>query len=182
MKNKPLPNRSRQRGVGLIEVLISITISSFALLGLAGLQVTALKYQKTAQFRSLASQYSADMADRIRANVAGANSANHMYVTTDTYLALPSSPQNCTDVAATATCTPDQIATRDLYNWRKALGSAMAGGWGEVSGDSTNGFVVTVYFNEPGDGSAGGANCRSAAFASGTDITNMRCFKTNFLP
>lgn len=174
IKNKFSAGSGGQRGVGLIEVLISITIASFALLGLAGLQATALKYQKTAQFRSLASQYSADMADRMRANVAGAAS----YVTTDAYAALPASLPDC----ATAACTPANVAKADLYNWRNTLSKVMAGGWGEVSGNKTNGFIVTVYFNEPGDGSAGGANCRAAAFASTTDKTNMRCFTTSFLP
>lgn len=174
IQNKLLSNRMRQRGVGMIEVLIAITISAFALLGLAGLQVASLKYQKTAQFRTLASQYSADMADRIRANVAGASS----YVTTDTYGALPATPPDC----SAAACSSATIAQTDLYNWRKTLSQVVAGGWGEISGSVAAGFVVTVYFNEPGDGSAGAANCRSAAFASGTDKTNMRCFQTNFLP
>ncbi len=65
-------------GVGLIEVLISILIASFALLGLAGLQVTSLRYQKVAQFRSVASQYTADIADRVRANVTGAKAGNYV--------------------------------------------------------------------------------------------------------
>lgn len=176
IKNRLPSGRNRQRGVGMIEVLISITIASFALLGLAGLQVTSLKYQKTAQFRSLASQYSADMADRMRANVAGAKLGS--YVTTDVYGALPASLPNC----ASAACAPDKVAQADLYNWRQDLSQAVAGGWGEVSGTLTGGFVVTVYFNEPGDGSAAGANCRAAAFASGTDKSNIRCFSTTFLP
>lgn len=176
IKNKRPPIGKRQRGVGMIEVLISITIASFALLGLAGLQVTSLKYQKTAQFRSLASQYSSDMADRMRANVAGVKLGS--YVTTDAYGALPVSLPDC----ATAACTPDKIAQGDLYNWRQALSQVVAGGWGEVSGTVASGFVVTVYFNEPGDGSAAGANCRTAAFSSGTDKSNIRCFATTFLP
>ncbi|MEO7031861.1 MAG: type IV pilus modification protein PilV, partial [Herbaspirillum sp.] len=111
-----IPNRNDQRlymslrkqsGVGLIEVLIALVISSFALLGFAGLQLASLRYQKVAQFRSLASQYSADMADRVRANVVGAKDGK--YVTADTY------PTNTAVTPCTTSCTPTQIADQDIY-------------------------------------------------------------------
>ncbi len=164
----------RQAGVGLIEVLVALVIASFALLGFAGLQMASLRYQKVAQFRSLASQYSADIADRVRANVAGAK--NNNYKTADTYPANTApGVTNCT-----SDCTPEQIAGQDIYNWRVALGSAIAGGWGSIDGDVTNGFTVTVYLKEPnkpkGSSDPADPNC-----ADGTD-KDVRCFKTVFMP
>ncbi|MDP5009000.1 MAG: type IV pilus modification protein PilV, partial [Glaciimonas sp.] len=160
-----------------IEVLIAITIASFALLGLAGLQVTALKHQKVGHFRSLASQYSADMADRMRANVAGISTGK--YIMADAYLAITAGAD-----CVTAACTPSQVATLDLANWRTTLKNAVSGGWGEVSGDATNGYVITVYFNEPGKSTGGSldTNCRAAAISSVTDKNAIRCFKTTFRP
>lgn len=176
-----IPNRKNQRlrislrkqsGVGLIEVLVALVISSFALLGFAGLQMASLRYQKVAQFRSLASQYSADMADRVRGNVVGAKGGQ--YVTADTY------PTNATVTICTTNCTPAQIAAQDVYNWRVALAGALTGGWGSVTGDIANGFTLTVYFKEPnkpkGTGDSADPNC-----ATGTD-KDVRCFKTVFLP
>jgi len=60
--------------------------------------------------------------------------------------------------------------------------SRMAGGWGEISGNVTNGFTATVYFKEP-DKTATvlDANCRAAALNLATD-TNVRCFNTVFVP
>ncbi|MEO6936389.1 MAG: type IV pilus modification protein PilV [Collimonas sp.] len=170
--------RSRQRGVGMIEVLISITISAFALLGLAGLQVAALRYQKVANFRSLASQYSGDIGDRIRANAVGANAGN--YTAGGTYAANASASACATANA----CLPSEIAAQDIYNWRLGISSAMAGGWGTVSGTSANGFIVTVYFNEPNN-TVTDSSCDSTVFPtsmSAADKAAMRCFLTVVSP
>ncbi|WP_025916587.1 type IV pilus modification protein PilV [Herminiimonas sp. CN] len=169
----------RQAGVGLIEVLISILIASFGLLGLAGLQVASLRYQKVAQFRSTASQYTADIADRMRANVAGAKAGNYVTPTGDKL------GDNATATACTAGCDAAKVAAQDIYNWRLGLARAMAGGWGEISGDITNGFVITVYFKEPGKPTdASGSldtKCRAAALDASKD-KDVRCFTTTFLP
>ncbi|MDY7547150.1 type IV pilus modification protein PilV [Glaciimonas sp. Gout2] len=172
--------RSRQSGVGMIEVLVALLISAFALLGLAGLQVISLKYQKVAQFRSLASQTSADMADRIRANAR--SSAAGDYVTHDDYLTNRTPSSHCKFTS----CTPRQIAAVDLFNWRTDLRRSIAGGWGNVTGDATNGLTLTVYFSEPNRAKAANGdkpdpNC-AANFPSGTDINTIRCFKTVFVP
>lgn len=174
-KNQRLQmNICRQFGVGLVEVLVAVVIASFSLLGFAGLQMASLRYQKVAQFRSLASQYSADIADRVRANVAGAKNGN--YATTDTYPAnVAPTVTNCiTD------CTPAQVASQDIYNWRVALGAAIGSGWGSITGDVTNGFTVTVYFKEPNK-PKGAADAADPNCADGTD-KDVRCFKTVFLP
>lgn len=167
----------KQAGVGLIEVLISILIAAFGLLGLAGLQVASLRYQKVAQFRSVASQYSADIADRMRANVAGA--ANYVTSTSDKL------GVNATATACTTGCDATKVAAQDIYNWRRGLGGAMAGGWGEIAGNIDDGFVITVYFKEPNkptDASGAlDANCRAAALDASKD-KDVRCFKTTFMP
>ncbi|MFC5472610.1 type IV pilus modification protein PilV [Paraherbaspirillum soli] len=184
-KNKLRRGRAgqhRQRGVGMIEVLIALTISAFALLGLAGLQVSSLRYQKVANFRSLAGQYSADIADRIRANSANAKAG--YYTTTDKYSSASPTAPTCTTAGA---CTPQENAKLDIYNWRVGLNQAMAGGWGTISGDTTNGFVVTVYYNEPGKASVNNATepCDTSVFdasATTADKNAMRCFLTVVMP
>jgi type IV pilus assembly protein PilV len=180
---KKAPGRRRQGGVGMIEVLIAITISAFALLGLAGLQVAALRYQKVANFRSLASQYGSDIGDRIRANAAGAIAGN--YTAGGTYsAAYTATSPSCATAGA---CTPGEIASVDIDAWRLAMNRAMAGGWGTVAGDSTNGFVVTVYFSEPDKSLAATADpgCDSKVFPttmSTSDKAAMRCFLMVVMP
>ncbi|KAF3997699.1 type IV pilus modification protein PilV [Glaciimonas immobilis] len=163
----------KQCGVGMIEVLIALLISAFGLLGLAGLEVISLKYQTVAHFRSLASQTSADMADRIRANVNAAQDGH--YFTQDSYPLNTLPIKQC--MATIDPCNAQEIAAADLYHWRNDL-QKIAGGWGNVTGDVTNGMILTVYFYEPdiAGGGAKGIKCEGAGKLS------IRCFKTVFLP
>lgn len=187
----------RQRGVGMIEVLIAITISAFALLGLAGLQMAALKYQKVAHFRSLASQFGADMADRIRANASpvtkAVNSGASGGPDTATYYrageqyseAPPSTVPSCAGKAPAACVTPQDIADKDIYEWRLALNRGLAGGWGNVSAyDAKQGVTITVYYNEPDKSltKAVDANCDASVFPSKVDKNEIRCFQTTVMP
>ncbi len=59
---------SSQVGATMIEVLVTVVILSIGLLGMAGLQVRALKNAHGAHYRAQAAQYAYDMADRMRAN------------------------------------------------------------------------------------------------------------------
>lgn len=185
----------RQGGVGMIEVLISIAISAFALLGLAGLQMTALKYQKVAHFRSLASQFGADMADRIRANASAVTKAATTGATTgaatyhrptDKYSTEPpSTVPPCANNSLQACATPQDIADKDIYEWRVALNRAMAGGWGNVSAyDADTGLTVTVYYNEPDKAltNSGNSHCDLSAFPADVDRNSIRCHKTTVTP
>ena len=171
-----------QTGAGMMEVLIALVISAFALLGLAGLQVSSLRYQKGANFRALATQYSAEMADRIRANLTGARGLG----ATSDYNFAPESYSNAAPTAPTtnpcngsnaAACTSTILAARDLYNWRVSLSQGLAGGWGEVSGDVVNGFVIRVYYFEPNK-TVDDPNCRNGSGAG----VEVRCFVTVFYP
>ena len=174
----------RQYGAGLIEVLIAIIITAFALLGLAGLQMAALRYQKVAHQRALAATYSADLAERVRANAGGALDGYYSPALQN-YPATTGHASEAPACASLAACTQAEVAAIDIHEWRDALGRAMAGGWGEISGSVTNGFVVRVYFREPGnqdgvdpnaiDSALSKTNCRLAALNLARD-KDVRCF------
>ena len=172
----------KQAGAGMVEVMVAVVIVAFALLGMAGLQVSSLRYQKTAHVRGLAAQYVSDIGDRIRANMAGAAAGNYV---TSTALKLAdgkgADPGNC---GGTATLTAAQTATCDIYNWRVSLENGMRG-WGEISGNVAAGFTVTVYVHEPNKNDAkandtSDSGCRAAALAA-TDY-DVRCFSTVVTP
>ncbi len=59
---------TREKGMTLIEVLVSILILAIGLLGAAALQLNALKYTDSSTLNSQASFIAYDMMDRIRAN------------------------------------------------------------------------------------------------------------------
>lgn len=59
---------SRQRGVGLIEVLITVLVLAVGLLGLSALQISSLKNNQSAMERSLAVVQSYTIVEAIRAD------------------------------------------------------------------------------------------------------------------
>lgn len=58
----------RQRGVGLIEILVSVVILAIGLLGMAGLQANALRGNQSSYARSQAVMLSYFMLDMMRAD------------------------------------------------------------------------------------------------------------------
>jgi type IV pilus assembly protein PilV len=122
---------SRHRGFSMIEVLVAIVISAVALLALAGVNATSLRYTKMSQYRATATQLANDMGERLRANkgspAVGALAATGFFAgdydyTTDfagqgTRADLPA--ELC-DTAA-SNCTPADIAALDLAQWRRLV-------------------------------------------------------------
>ena len=100
-----------------MEVLIALAILSIGLLGMAGMQLFSLKSSQSAYFQSQASYFANDIIDKIRANPVGFNNGDY-----DSALAnIPGSITNCQ--TTTATCTPAQLATFELTQWKCSLGS-----------------------------------------------------------
>ncbi len=69
----PFPARlvrraAQQRGVSMIELLVSLLIFSFGMLGLAGLQTRTLTFNQSSLFRSQATALTDDILDRMRAD------------------------------------------------------------------------------------------------------------------
>ena len=60
--------RKLSRGITLIEVLVTVVVLAFGLLGLAGLQANALRNNNSAYLRSQATYLANEMMDRMRAN------------------------------------------------------------------------------------------------------------------
>lgn len=180
-----LLKRRQQAGAGMIEVMIAIVISAFALLGLAGLQVSALRYQKVANYHALASQYASEMADRIRANVNGARAGGYGLPSGNYSPNPPAAPSGSCSGDQPTGCTPTQTAALDIFRWRTNLNRGMAGGWGEVSGDVTAGFTIRVFYKESAvDGASSDTpdpNCNGGAAIPSSE-KNVRCFVTVMIP
>lgn len=79
MTRPSLPSQcaSRQRGVGLIEVLVAVLILSIAFLGVAALQARSLATSNSAMARSLATIASYSILDAMRADVASARAGSY---------------------------------------------------------------------------------------------------------
>jgi type IV pilus assembly protein PilV len=170
-----------QSGIGMIEVLAAIVIVAFAMFALIGMQTVALRYQKTAHLRSMASQFSADLADRVRANIRGAHNGAYN-LQQQTYPALDALAPSCFNPG---NCTAQELAAKDIHEWRTGLSRAIAGGWGEITGSVAEGFTIKVYFRDVNtsadDAGPAAENCKPTA----VDLLlhkDVHCFSTAFFP
>lgn len=112
--------KKRVKGFTLVEALIALLALSIGLLGVAALQMTGLKANLSAAWRTQATYLAYDILDRMRANR--------------------------TQIASYATGfgplpTPGGVAQSDLVAWRANIAAALPGGTGSVT---VNGQNVTV--------------------------------------
>ena len=113
----PDPMRTRlnsQSGVSMIEVLVSLTVVAFGLLGLAGLQARSMSFQKDSFDRKAAAEIAAQMAERIRANYDGFTAGNYNL----TMLPTDPVPAAIPVCANAQDCTSAEIAARDWAMWQ----------------------------------------------------------------
>ena len=103
----PTPAAARGRGATMIEVLITIVILTFGLLGVVGLQARMQLAQAESYHRSQAILLMQDMVDRV-----SANRVNALNYVTATPLGTGNALQDCTGLTG---------AALDLCEWNSAL-------------------------------------------------------------
>lgn len=119
----------------MLEVLMAITIFSIGLLGLSGLQMVSLAGQHSANIRSTATSLAYDMVDRMRANMSG--------VVAGDYNNISGSDNACHAIHfddkhnAPASCTPNEMAQDDVYDWKKTVAGLLTAGTATICIDST---------------------------------------------
>jgi type IV pilus assembly protein PilV len=130
-----LARANKHSGFTLIEVMVTLIVLSTGLLGVAGLQLTALKNNDSAYFRSQASLYCYEIVDRMRANRGAATAGNYDH---------PLSAFNALTVpASTAT-----IIEIDRYDWYQKLDSALNSAQGFIDCDTNATCTVMVQWND----------------------------------
>lgn len=135
-----------QRGFSLLEVLISVLILAVGLISLSSLYVAGTQNNKNATLRTLATQQAYDMADRMRANMAGLIASPSAY-----HRPTATQVANCGTAVG---CSAAEMAQNDMYQWNNAASpvsnaAVLPGGMGVVCIDSTpndgtyNGTAIT---------------------------------------
>lgn len=124
--NRMFRSFSLQRGTTMIEVLVSIVVFSFGMLGMLGMVVSSLKMTSTSGYRSFAAEQLAAMAEALNANPDLI--ANFNYTSSQTPTA------NC--LTATG-CTTTQLPKTEYELWRRRLGAVLPNGNGVICLDST---------------------------------------------
>lgn len=120
-KHKTLPcRRDPQHGFSLLEVLISIIILSFGLLGMVGLQAAALQANRDARVQSSALGLARELAEMMRGNkdIALLTSGNP-YLGDFSSPLTAASPSYCLNVASGApSCASNtDIANAQITEW-----------------------------------------------------------------
>lgn len=133
---------ARQRGVGLIEILIAVLILSIGLLGIALVQTRALSNNNSSMGRSMATIASYTILDAMRADRANLASYDDVTVTGD----------DCPDAGGS-------LASAQISDWCQQLAATLGEAdttIGTIDCDG-NACTVTVQFDDSRVG-AGGAS------------------------
>ncbi|WP_444906466.1 type IV pilus modification protein PilV [Microbulbifer sp. SSSA008] len=139
-----------QRGVGLIEVMVTVLILSTSLLGLAALQSQALQYNHSAYMRSQANILAQDIFERLRAN---REKLSEYEIALD-----DDTPTGGSSHAQT-----------DLAEWRGLLSQRLPEGTGQIACDADNLCTVTVQWGEE-DSTGTGNDAGTSSFQYMTRI------------
>ncbi|MEZ5473314.1 MAG: type IV pilus modification protein PilV [Marinicella sp.] len=117
-KNKP----NLQEGFSLIEILISLVIFSFALVGVASLMTLSMRGNHNGYMRSQASILTIDIVSRMRANLAGLWEGNYNGQVVN----------GSTTCSAATPCTPAQLADLDKESWYRSLQQILPNSTGNI--------------------------------------------------
>ena len=123
-----LNQRKYSRGITLIEVLVTVVVLAFGLLGLAGLQGNSLRNNHSAYLRSQATYLAYEAFDRMRANrVEAVDNENY-------------------DIALSATTpksTGSTMTKSDVSGWKTSLGILPLGD-GSIDCDATSNVCTVI--------------------------------------
>lgn len=186
----------QQAGATLIEALVSILVLSLGLLGMAGLQLNALSYQKSSWATHRIAELTGDIGERIRANPTAATDGNYTFTANYTTAKTATITSNLCRTSG-ADCTTSQIANDDLSSWILKAQNALPGGAARLEGNPTNGFIVTALYADkefvnPATGvpqassvctaASAGIAWRNCCPAGAAVPDGVRCYRTNIIP
>lgn len=121
----------KQKGFSLLEILITLLIMSFGLLGISGIIVNSLKNNQSSYARSQASFLANDIIERMRSNRTMAEKSTRPY-----NLAIGAAPSGT------------GVAMDDLTQWRTNLAAALVSGTGSIAMDVNKKVTVIVQWDD----------------------------------
>jgi type IV pilus assembly protein PilV len=131
--------RSRKpSGFSLIEVLVSIVVLSFGLLGMAGMQAASLQANREARLQSSATVLARELAEKIRGNkvIGIITTTANPYLGSFSAPLAATTPAYCLSVAATACANATAIANAEMTEWLARVDAELPGARVDVCYDS----------------------------------------------
>lgn len=159
--------QTNQSGFSLIEVLVTMAIVAVGLMGLIALMLKGLQANSGSSMRTVATAQAYDMADRMRANLAGVlagdydsilppGSASTSCAGLGAYVAPPTSSSlaACTTAAAgcSTACSISDVATRDKCAWHLANATSLSSGSGAVCKVAGNAYDIYISWDDDKSG------------------------------
>lgn len=128
-----------EHGFSLIEVLISIIILSFGLLGMVGLQAAALQANRDARLQSVATTLARELAELMRGNKDIAMlTVNNPYIgrwqTGSVW--QPATQSFCLSVGMVPCANPTEIAQSQMTQWLSRVNTDLPGARVEICSDN----------------------------------------------
>lgn len=102
-------HRHKQKGVGLVEILITIVLLAIGFLAAARMQVEGMRFSQSAYYQSQAYFLASDMINRMRTNSDGVQDGDYNDIETSSEAVDP----GCGSEA----CNPSDIALQDVFEW-----------------------------------------------------------------
>jgi type IV pilus assembly protein PilV len=111
----------REFGFSLVEVMVSVLVTSVSLLGMAGMQITSKRAGHEAIQRTAATAMAMDILERMRSNPQAVAAYSAAAIGGGSIEAEPS--PNCSN-DDTEICTSLQLAAHDLWEWEQMIDGA----------------------------------------------------------
>ena len=166
---QPFSLRNTQYGFSLIEAMIATLVISVGLLGVAGMQMVAMKGSQHAFQQGQASNLMQGLLERMRSNSDGVYAEHYNIVNSAGIQCSNPLAKNCED--GVTSCNAEELADSDIYHTICGYGSmhiggvqnSLAGGLISVSclggvGTCASGVNVKVNWNERTLGEDGGSH------------------------
>lgn len=134
---KPL-ERSAERGVTLIEVLVTLVLVAIGLSGMMAMQARGIQQNQSAYLRTQAVAMASDMADRIR--------LNRQAALADAYSLQLSQTEDAFNSTAGLTGGP-KLAKNDIYDWLGQVSAYLPSGDAVISRKDQ---IITITVNWDG--------------------------------
>lgn len=166
----------QQKGFSLLEVLISMVIIMFGLLGIAGTQMLAINNTENARYQGVATTLASSLAAMMRGNYAYWGTPRTITITgvtagtaTQTVLSSGFGPIPTSVNCASTVCSSRAMAYYDLQNFGLAVANALPSGATAIAcgTDTPTTCTITLSWSENNVAISNATGTETGVLASG---------------